>query len=216
MADRHTRLSDTGDLPVLSDSEIAEREASNGLLQYDRVQELIRAAIDSGSFRLRTSTILDLNRVAVDGLEPNAGNFRAVDVEIDGSQHDPPSWRDVPRLVDDLCDDVNAAWSESSALHLAAFTMWRISWIHPFTNGNGRTSRAVSYLVLCSRLKQELPGRTAIPEMIARNKTPYYRALDQADEAWAHGQVDVTAMEELLRDYLAAQLLDVINQASGA
>jgi len=202
-------------LPVLSDSEIADREASNGLLQYDRVQELIRAAIDSGTFRLRTSTLLDLNRVAVDGLEPNAGNFRSVDVEIDGSQHDPPSWRDVPRLVDDLCDYVNAAWSESSALHLAAYTMWRINWIHPFTNGNGRTSRAVSYLVLCSRLEQELPGRTAIPEMIARNKTPYYEALDQADEAWAREQVDVTAMEELLRGYLAAQLLDVINQASG-
>ncbi len=41
VADRHTRLTDTQGLPVLSDEEVAIREAENGLLQTDRMMELI-------------------------------------------------------------------------------------------------------------------------------------------------------------------------------
>ena len=91
--------------------------------------------------------------------------------------------------------------------------MWRTNWIHPFTNGNGRTARAVSYLVLCARLGYELPGTPTIPEMIERNKADYYAALDAADAAWSQGVLDVSVMEELLKSYLATQLLDVVERA---
>ena len=79
---------------------------------------------------------------------------------------------------------MNERWSEKSPLHLASYVMWRLTWIHPFTDGNGRTSRAVSYLVLCIRLQMLLPGRLTIPEQIEVDRTPYYKALEAADEAW--------------------------------
>lgn len=88
---------------------------------------------------------------------------------------------------------MNDKWTVKSPIHLAAYVMWRLNWIHPFTDGNGRTSRALSYLVLCIRLKMLLPGRTTIPEQIEKDRTPYYKALEAADEAWAGDRIDLAA-----------------------
>jgi Fic family protein len=88
-----------------------------------------------------------------------------------------------------------------------------MNWIHPFVDGNGRTSRAVSYLVLCVRLGYRLPGTTTIPEQISRNKDPYYQALEAADNANTSGKLDLTEMERLLESLLANQLVSVLDSA---
>lgn len=209
MTDRHTRLTDTGGLPELTDDEIARLESENGLLQFDRMAELIEEAVRSGRFRLSPGIITELQRIAVAGLEPSAGTFRTVPVGIQGTPHKPPPAHDVPQLIADLCEYVNDSWAASTALHLAAFVMWRINWIHPFTNGNGRTSRVVSYLVLCARLGLHVPGSPTVPQKVAENKPPYYEALEAADRAWEQGQLDVAAMESLLEAHLTAQLRSI-------
>jgi Fic family protein len=112
-----------------------------------------------------------------------------------------------------MCDYINENWAKASPLHLAAYTLWRMNWIHPFVDGNGRTSRAVSYLVLCVRLRYVLPGITTIPELIAKNKDPYYQALEAADKANADGKIDLSEMEKLLEGLLAKQLISVIDAA---
>lgn len=91
--------------------------------------------------------------------------------------------------------------------------MWRTNWIHPFVNGNGRTSRAISYLVFSARLGYVVPGSPTIPDLIARDKQPYYRALEAADEADASAGIDLSAMQELLEAHLATQLLGVLQRA---
>jgi Fic family protein len=88
-----------------------------------------------------------------------------------------------------------------------------LNWIHPFVDGNGRTSRVASYLVLCARLGYRLPGTKTIPERIAENKKPYYAALEHADVAWKQDRVDVSEMEKLLQGHLEAQLADIRLQA---
>jgi Fic family protein len=93
--------------------------------------------------------------------------------------------------------------------------MWRINWIHPFAGGNGRTSRATSYLALCVRLGYRLPGTVTIPEQIVAKRQPYYEALDAADAAWAGGMLDVSEMEKLIAGQLAVQLVSVHSAATG-
>ena len=121
----------------------------------------------------------------------------------------------MPGLVEELCDYVNDMWSTKSPIHLASYVMWRLNWIHPFTDGNGRTSRAVSYLVLCVRLGTLLPGKLTIPEQIEEERTPYYRALEAADDAWREEKVDLTAIKDLLSTMLAKQLL-AVHRESGS
>jgi len=94
--------------------------------------------------------------------------------------------------------------------------MWRLNWIHPFEDGNGRTSRAISYLVLCIGMKLLLPGSPTIPQQIQEDRSAYFEALERADEAYRNDEtIDVSDMENALKNMLAKQLLGVIAQAGG-
>jgi Fic family protein len=76
------------------------------------------------------------------------GNYRPAGVEIQGSRHQPVGAHLVPEQVEEMCDYMNENWEKSSPVHLSAYALWKLNWIHPFTDGNGRTARALSYLVL--------------------------------------------------------------------
>jgi len=194
----------------------AHREAANGLRQFDVAMEVLEEWRTRGAkFRLRPSAILNLHRTALDGISAFAGNFRPAGVEIEGSAHEPVGAHQVPALIEDMCDYVNDNWDAKTAIHLAAYVMWRLNWIHPFDDGNGRTSRTVSYLVLCAHLGSRLPGSKTIPDQISENKDPYYKALESADQAWKQGKIDLATLEKLLEDLLAAQLISIMEQAKG-
>ena len=120
----------------------------------------------------------------------------------------------VPELIEDMCDYVNPHRDDRTAIHSAAYVMWRLNWIHPFTDGNGRTSRIVSYVVLGARLKSVLRGKNTIPDQIVDNRTPYFETLEAADGAWRDGRIDVSKMEELLEGMLAVQLKSMMEQAT--
>ncbi len=171
--------------------------------------ELIDDGIRASRYRFRVSVLMELNRMTIAGLEADEGAFRRGTIEISNTSHQPPPPDDVPRLIDEMCEYVEDNWSVCSPVRLAAYVMWRLNWIHPWADGNGRTSRAASYLILCVRLGFRLPGTMSIPERIAKDKFPYYDALDAADAAWRSGKLDVSKMEELLEGHLAAQLLSV-------
>lgn len=93
--------------------------------------------------------------------------------------------------------------------------MWRINWIHPFDDGNGRTARATAYLTLCTKLGYRLPGRKSLVDFIVGNKKPYYDALEDADAAARSGRIDVTTLEGLLEKLLSAQLISILEDATG-
>ena len=195
--------------------ERAKAEARNGLLQYDAGIKTIQTALERSPFRLRPSLILSLQREALQGISLYAGNYRPGGVEIEGSKHAPVGAHQVPELVEDMCDYVNAKWEESTPLHLGAYIMWRLNWIHPFADGNGRTSRITSYVVLSIRAGYVLPGTPTIPDQIVNNRNPYFEALDSADEAWKVGRVDVSKMESLLGSLLAHQLTEFYASVGG-
>jgi len=200
--------------------EEARQESANAVAQFDRVLDMIdEVTRDGRPFRLRPSMMLELHRVALDGLSAYAGNYRPGSVEIGKSKHVPPAAHLVAGLVEQMCDYVMDHFAEAKALHLCAYVMWRLNWIHPFTDGNGRTSRALSYFVLCAKVGYRLPGHETVPEQIASDKPPYYAALEEADKHCEQGRLDLTALEELLDQYLAKQLLsayeDARNPAAG-
>jgi Fic family protein len=195
---------------------IARKEASNALLQVDELIKYIDAGISSNiSFRLRPSVLLDLNRIVLEGVNPYAGNYRPAEIYITGSEHKPPPRAKVPEEVEELCEYVNTNFPIRPAIHLAAYVMWRMNWIHPFDDGNGRTARAGSYLVLNVKLGYRLPGKKSLVDFIVNDKRPYYAALEDADAAWRNGVIDVSTMERLLEDLLSAQLVSVLEDARG-
>ena len=202
---------------LLSDpDEIARREAENGIRQFDLALEIIRSFVKDHErkFKLRSSTILQLHQAALDGLHALAGTWRNTTVKIGGSGHKPPEAAFVSEEIEHLCDYINENWS-ASAVHLAAYVLWKLNWIHPFADGNGRTARAIAYVVLSIKLDSVLPGAPTIPEQISANKKPYYDALEAADKHLAGGVVDVSELEKMLDAMLSTQLLSAAREASG-
>ncbi|MHB1673867.1 MAG: Fic family protein [Acidobacteriaceae bacterium] len=210
MADE-TRHSRAEEAELIKDPDVlARQEALNGLKQFQAVVEMVEHFLQpERPFKFRHSHLLHLHRIALMGITTYAGNWRPANIEIGGSKHRPPGAFSVPEHIEDLCDYVNGKWNEKSPLHLASYVLWKLNWIHPFTDGNGRTSRAASYLILCLKLGYLLPGRLTIPDQIARDKIAYYKALEAADEAWENGVIDLSAMKKLLGSMLAQQLIAV-------
>jgi Fic family protein len=194
----------------------ANREARNALRQFDVAQKVIDEFVREPErpFRLRPSLIMQLHHTALEGLSEFAGRYRPAGVAIEGSKHSPPGGHLVPELVETMCDYVNENWNTGTPLHLAAYVMWRLNWIHPFDDGNGRTSRMVAHVVLCIKLGHQLPGRYTIPEQIAENRNPYYGALEAADAALVSGQQSVGALEQLIESMLARQLVGIYQGAT--
>jgi Fic family protein len=210
--DRHS-IADPVEL--ISDPEQkAQREAENGVRQFKDALEIIRGYIKgAGQFKLKQSVILRLHQKALDGIHPLAGTYRNSSVYIGKSNHYPPPHTEVPDLVAEMCDYVNKNW-HMSANHLAAYILWRMNWIHPFADGNGRTARVVSYVVLSIKLDSILPGIPTIPDLIAADKAPYYKALEAADDSWKREIIGVMDMEQMLEGMLAQQLLNATKEAS--
>jgi len=190
----------------------AQREVENGFRQLALATGIIREHVQDAErrFKLAPRHILELNFAALDGIHVMAGTYRNVSVKISGSKHKPPDAFAVSEEVAAMCAYVSDNWEISEGLHLCAYTLWKLNWIHPFADGNGRTARAVSYLTMCIRLDGLLPGAPTIPDQIAGNKKPYYEALEAADTAWIdQGIVDVSVLEAMLEPMLAKQLLSV-------
>ena len=204
MTRRSTATGNLSDhLQLITDKgEVALREAKNGLRQFDEVLKLIRES--NWKLHLTPELIKNLQRIAVDGIWSSAGIFRKHPIKISNTDHEPPHYDQVPWLVQQMCDYANE--NAAKPFHISAYLMWRLNWIHPFGDGNGRTSRAVSYLALSIALKAELPGSPTIPDLIVREKGPYYAALDAADAACRNSGLDVGEMESLLTRLLEQQL----------
>ena len=209
-------------LPTLIEDplERAKAEATNGLLQYDQGISLAQTALEvvanGNRWKLRPSMILGLQRRALDGISSFAGTYRPGPVEIDKSSHVPPDAHLVPELVEDLCDYVNNNWNRKLAIHLSAYVLWRLNWIHPFDDGNGRTSRVVSYLVLLVKANNILAGSPTIPDLITHHRSDYFSALDEADDYWRKGTLNIVQAEQFLSGMLAKQLSTVYEAVGGS
>jgi Fic family protein len=205
-------------LSHLSEADIKRLETENGFRQSELAIDMIEYFLDrERPFKLQPSHIQSLQAAAVKGVEQRPGEWRMGPIGIEKSAHAPPPAHMVQAHVTEMCDYVNEQFHEKSAFHLAAYIMWRLNWIHPFEDGNGRTSRTLSYIVLCIKTGYRIPGSPTVPDQIQKNRNPYFEALEAADVALrAHDTIDVSAMEELLKGLLAVQLVSVLEKAGSA
>lgn len=195
--------------------EVDDLESRNGLLQIDEVRRLAYDSFRARAFTLDVATVLSLHEFATRDIYSDAGVIRNGAVSISGTSHVPPPAAVVPAFVDEMVAYVNANW-DRKPLHLCAYLMWRCNWIHPFFDGNGRTTRALSYLVFLARLGYEPGGTPTFVDMIAADKRPYYLALDDADAAYKRDEsIDVSTMEQLVGSLLARQLVSIVHDARG-
>ena len=209
MSEFEDRRSTADPVELIADpAKKAHREAENGIRQFKAALDIVRRHLDGqdGDFRLTHAVILELHHKALQGIHLMAGTYRNAPVTIGKSRHVPPRHWDVADHVGAMCECVNSQWHGRDAIELAAYVLWRMHWIHPFADGNGRTARVVSYVVLSAKLDSLLPGTPTIPEQIASDKAPHYKALEEADDSWKRGIVALSGMEAMPDRMLNRQL----------
>ncbi|MGO9267951.1 MAG: Fic family protein [Candidatus Binataceae bacterium] len=185
----------------------ARLQEKNLARQYDLLTTFIEIGLNEGPRALDKYALWALNHVAVAGISQFGGRFREQPIYV--GNHLPPHFKEVPDLMDQFISFIHENWFDLSSTELAAYGLWRLNWVHPFIEGNGRTARATCYYLLCAREGRLLPGRKIVPERIRENRGPYVAALRAADKAWDQGQLDCSEME----NYLAALLTEQHKEA---
>lgn len=173
----------------------------NYLRYYDFLDSIIEANLSVGQHKLSHSLIKAINFHAIVGLHPEAGEYR--NVPVTAGPYVPPPPESVGALMVDYVDRLNESWALRDAVSLAAIALWRLNYIHPFVNGNGRTARAVCYYILCVKSGDLLPGKETVPEMLRAEpvRGSYIKALQQADEG------NLAPIVQLLSELLTNQLM---------
>ena len=135
------------------------------------------------------------------------GRYREEPIYV--GNHQPPHFKDVANEMDRFFSLIHENWDVlDHPTLLPAYALWRLNWIHPFVEGNGRTARAACYYLICMRQGRLLPGKKIVPERIREKREPYYEALIEADHYWDEGHFNVSKLADYLAELLAGQLAE--------
>ncbi|KAK2837272.1 hypothetical protein Q5P01_014484 [Channa striata] len=150
-------------------------QEQNEAIGVDAAMKYINTTLLSRSGAITVSDILEIHRRVLGYVDPvEGGRLRTNQVFV--GHHIPPHPRDLQRHMEELVQWLNS--DEALQLHpveYAALAHYKLVYVHPFVDGNGRTSRLLMNLVL---MQARYPPITIRKEQRAE----YYAALDTANE----------------------------------
>lgn len=185
----------------------ARIQEQNLLRQYDLLSNCVEIGLEKGIEAFDKYTLWALNYAAVANIAQFGGRFREEPILV--GDHIPPHFEKVPDLMDRFFSMIHENWTiHDHPTLLAGYALWRLNWIHPFVEGNGRTARAACYYLICLKNGKLLRGKKIVPERIRENRQPYYAALKAADRAWDEGKLDVSEIAKYLEGLLTGQLTE--------
>jgi Fic family protein len=146
-------------------------EAINHAEAIDFIYELIKEDNIVSERNIR-----DIHSLVLRGIDKeNAGRYREIEVMITGSKHIPPPSYDLDNKMKGLIDYYEDYENQLHPVIIAADMHYKLAGVHPFIDGNGRTSRLLMNLILIKNgyLLASIKGEL-------KNRLAYYHALETA------------------------------------
>lgn len=180
------------------------------LLNYRDAFSLVSEYLSSGE-PITEGLIREIHKRLVQGVRGGAGDpgrYRTIQNYVANSQtheiiYTPPPPEAVPPLMHDF-----VAWLQAeTGIHpvlVAGIAQFRLVHIHPFVDGNGRTSRLLSTLCLY-RAGYDIKRLFTLSEYYDRDRGTFYRSIQSVREQG----MDLTGWLEYFVDGLATQLDEV-------
>ncbi len=144
-------------------AEVEKLAIKNNPLVEKQIQKIHALVCANGSTNIRPNPYRDGQNVIKDSL-----TGRIV--------YMPPEAKDVPPLMKDLISWINQNKEEIPCPIIAAIAHYQFATIHPYYDGNGRTARLLTTLVLHTG-GYDLKGLYSLEEYYARNLSAYYDAI---------------------------------------
>jgi Fic family protein len=127
----------------------------------------------------------------------------------------PPEAKDVPMLMDSLVKWINENLNLPCPL-VAAISHYQFATIHPYYDGNGRTARLFTTLILHLG-GYDLKGLYSLEEYYAKNLLGYYKAISVGPSHnyyFGRAESDITEWIEYFIGGMTLSFEKVINQMS--
>ena len=167
-----------------------KEEQLREIFNVDRAIDFIEKNIQEGT-EITRAHISKIHKTIVDGLTPPSkkgegsdypGQLRPINATIQKSDLVLPDTVKVPEYFDELLNFVNTKRDQKDDLLVTALAHHRMTWIHPFDNGNGRMVRMFTYALLIKQGFQVQTGRILNPTAIfCMNRDKYNEMLSEAD-----------------------------------
>ena len=209
--DQSTTLFGGGEVDEASPDDVRE------LLNYRDAFALVSEYLESGS-PVTGVLVREIHRKLVEGVRGNEGRpgeYRQVQNAVVNNQtgaiiYMPPPSDEVAKLMSQMVDWINQE-SEIHPVLVAAIAQFQLVHIHPFVDGNGRTSRLLSTLCLY-RTGYDFKRLFTISEFYDRDRRAFYDAIQGVRDKG----MDHTGWLEFFTHGLATQMSETVDRGTQA
>lgn len=158
---------------------------------YNRALKEIGKLGRQKGFRIKEQAIKDIHSTLLSGIDDKiAGKYRLKQVYV--GDYLPPEHFQVSALVRELVVWINDPYPKNlSPILYAGIAHYQLVAIHPFEDGNGRTTRLLTTLMLIKN-RYDMVSFFAPESFYNRDRHAYYETLNYADKYRVDSQPDLT------------------------
>lgn len=201
---------------VLKNAPKNARDSEKEVLNYNNTLLKLNTLSNSRKLTITTRIILDIQKGITKGLINNyaCGKFRKEPVFVNNPKirkpvYLPPDHQDVKPLMDELIDYIKVNESKIDPLILAGIFHKQFVIIHPFIDGNGRTARLATKLLL-AKMGIDTFNLFSFENYYNKNVSKYFQNVGVLGDYYEiKNKIDFTAWLEYFTDGIIDELLRV-------
>jgi Fic family protein len=187
-----------------------DRDDEKELLNYKKAMDFISKYLGKED-PITDGLIRELHKITVKdvrGEKADPGNYRKIQNYVVNSKtgeiiYAPPNYLDVPPLMREFVDWINST-DELSPVLISGIAQFQFVHIHPFIDGNGRTARLLSTLILY-KTGYDFKRLFSISEFYDKDRPSYYQAIQSVRK----NDMDMTTWIEYFVTGLHPQMKEI-------
>ncbi|MHB8362490.1 MAG: Fic family protein [Patescibacteria group bacterium] len=192
------------------------RDSEKEVLNYNQALQNLNIQIKEGQIKLSVTLILKIQKEVTDKLLPKfeSGHLREKPVVVNDPRFGqpvylPPDVKDVKTLIENLVKFINNNTENIDPLILAGIFHKQMVIIHPFIDGNGRTTRLITKVLLAA-MGLDTFNLFSFENYYNKNITKYFHEVGEFGDYYElKDKIDFTVWLEYFTDGIIDELLRV-------
>lgn len=192
------------------------RDSEREILNYNQALRELNKKLEEGKVKLSLGLILRIQKQVIEGLLPKfeSGKLREKPVVVNDPRtrkviYLPPDAKDVKSLIEELVKFVNTNRDTIDPLILAGIFHKQLVIIHPFMDGNGRTTRLATKALL-AEMGLNTFNLFSFENYYNQNVTKYFQTVGETGNYYELiDKIDFTNWLEYFSEGIIDELLRV-------